>query len=50
MTPDDWLDSIKSETFPRAFSYYTNEDISIQQFLSARRLAINFGYPFHLKH
>jgi hypothetical protein len=39
---DDWLDSIKSETFPRAFSYCTNEDISVQQFLSAGRLADNF--------
>jgi hypothetical protein len=45
MTPDDWLDSIKSETFPRAFSYCTNEDISVQQFLSAGRLAVNFWLP-----
>jgi hypothetical protein len=42
---DDWLDSIKSEIFPRAFSYCTNEDIFVQQFLSAGRLADNFWLP-----
>jgi hypothetical protein len=42
---DDWIGNIKSEIFPRAFSYCTNEDISVQQFLSASRLANNFPLP-----
>jgi hypothetical protein len=42
---DEWLDNVKAETFPRAFSYCTNEDISIQHFLSAGSLADNFWLP-----
>jgi hypothetical protein len=46
---DDWLGSIKSEIFPRAFSYCTKEDISNQQFLSASRLADNFWLTLSLE-
>jgi hypothetical protein len=42
---DSWLDGILQEVFPRAFSYSTSEDVSVQQFLTAGSLADNFWLP-----
>jgi hypothetical protein len=42
---DYWLEGTLQETYPRAFSYSSSEDVSVQQFLSASRLADNFWLP-----
>jgi hypothetical protein len=42
---DNWKDGIHSEMYPRAFSYARNEDVSIQDFLTASRLSDNFYLP-----
>jgi hypothetical protein len=42
---DLWLSQITSDQFPRAFSFATEEDISVQQFLNADNLAANFYLP-----
>jgi hypothetical protein len=39
------LNSILSEEFPRAYSFSSSEDVYVQKFLSARRLADNFHLP-----
>jgi hypothetical protein len=42
---DAWLDQINAETFPRAFSFALEEDVSVHQFLSAGSLADSFHLP-----
>jgi hypothetical protein len=42
---DLWLDEINEEAFPRAFSFSTNEDVSVQDFLTGNSLAHNFHLP-----
>jgi hypothetical protein len=42
---DKWLTNINSEEFPRAFSFTTNEDISVRDFLSSNQLSQNFSLP-----
>jgi hypothetical protein len=39
---DSWLEGTLQETYPRAFSCSSAEDVSVQQFLSASCLADNF--------
>jgi hypothetical protein len=42
---DKWLTNINSEEFPRAFSFATNEDVSVRDFLSSSQLSQNFSLP-----
>jgi hypothetical protein len=42
---DSWISNIVSETYPRAFSFAINEDISVQEFLSSVRLGDLFHLP-----
>jgi hypothetical protein len=46
---DLWLQGINSENFPRAFSFVTKEDASVQEFLNASRLYENFFLPMSPK-
>ena len=41
---DDWGENILAESYPRAFSYTRNEDISVRDFLAIMSL----GEAFHL--
>jgi hypothetical protein len=42
---DQWLDSINSDSFPRAFSFTLDEDISVHDFLRASSLSDSFWLP-----
>jgi hypothetical protein len=42
---DEWLANIKSECFPRAYSFSTDGDVSVQDFLNATSLSGNFHLP-----
>ena len=42
---DDWNNSIYAESFPRAFSYTLNEDISVKALLTSADLHVNFHLP-----
>jgi hypothetical protein len=42
---DDWLLGVNAENFPRAYSFASNEDVSVQSFLTAGRLSSNFWLP-----
>jgi hypothetical protein len=42
---DLWLDSINSDSSPRAFSFTLNEDISVKDFLLAPSLSDSFWLP-----
>jgi hypothetical protein len=42
---DDWLSGVNAENFPRAYSFASNEDVSMQSFLTADRLSFNFWLP-----
>jgi hypothetical protein len=40
-----WLGTVNSESFPRAFSYAIEEDMSVQKFLNSARLSDTFLLP-----
>ncbi|XP_044367523.1 uncharacterized protein [Triticum aestivum] len=42
---DLWTDDILADRFPRAFSFTRNEDISVQEFLTAETLGTTFHLP-----
>jgi hypothetical protein len=42
---DVWLNETFEEAYPRAFSFSTNEDVSVKEFLTAPRLYDNFLLP-----
>jgi hypothetical protein len=42
---DVWMQGINSENYPRAFSFVTKEDASVQEFLTSTRLSENFFLP-----
>ena len=42
---DHWMDGILAETHPRAFSFATQEDISVRDFLGATTLRETFHLP-----
>jgi hypothetical protein len=42
---DLWLSQINAKKFPRAFSYATREDVSVQGILNASSLSDNFFLP-----
>jgi hypothetical protein len=42
---DIWMDQVNFEGFPRPFSFAIEEDISVQPFLAASRLADTFSLP-----
>jgi hypothetical protein len=42
---DMWLSQLNSEQFRRAFSFATEEDVSVQEFLAASSLSANFYMP-----
>jgi hypothetical protein len=46
---DPWIDSVVHEDFHRAFSYCRNEDISVQDFITAPTLSDNFYLPLSPK-
>jgi hypothetical protein len=42
---DNWEDGIHTDLYPRAFSFVNNEDVSVQDILTANSLADNFYLP-----
>ena len=46
---DNWNQSILAEQYPRAFSYVLNEDLSVQNFLTASTLQATFQLPLSLQ-
>ena len=46
---DMWNNSIYTTSFPRAFSFAANEDISIQQFLATTDMAATFRLPLSMQ-
>ncbi|XP_073363407.1 uncharacterized protein [Aegilops tauschii subsp. strangulata] len=46
---DMWNNSIYTTSFPRAFSFAANEDISVQQFLATMDLAATFRLPLSMQ-
>ena len=46
---DHWMDGILAETHPRAFSFATQEDISVRDFLGATTLRVTFHLPLSVQ-
>jgi hypothetical protein len=42
---DDWLSGVNTENFPRAYSFASNEDVSVQSFLADDMISSNFWLP-----
>jgi hypothetical protein len=42
---DSWLSTITSDSYPRAFSFAIDEDISVQGFISSSNLSDLFHLP-----